>query len=209
MEREGRGLYVRKRPANPIKQKSEVLDMQDYLKLQSQRNYVLFVLGISTGYRAGDLVALKVRDVKEALRRGYFYILEGKKKNSKNIRKKNIKPRQVKVVSKLDRILRAYINDKRDYEYMFPSRKGVNKPIQVSQVSRILKSAGEYLGLDNITAHSMRKTYAYKIYVENNCEIVVVKELLGHLSIEETKLYLGLDRELYDNYSEVLNDYLA
>jgi len=200
---------VRKRPANPIKQKSEVLDMQDYLKLQSQRNYVLFVLGISTGYRAGDLVALKVRDVKEALRRGYFYILEGKKKNSKNIRKKNIKPRQVKVVSKLDRILRAYINDKRDYEYMFPSRKGVNKPIQVSQVSRILKSAGEYLGLDNITAHSMRKTYAYKIYVENNCEIVVVKELLGHLSIEETKLYLGLDRELYDNYSEVLNDYLA
>jgi len=30
--------------------------------------------------------------------------------------------------------------------------------------------------------------------------------MLGHSSTEETKAYLGLDREVFDNYSETLND---
>ncbi|VII71112.1 phage integrase family protein [Clostridioides difficile] len=81
------------------------------------------MLGITTGYRAGDLVKLKVRDVKEALRRQEFTIMEGKKVNSKNIREKNRKPRTVEVRPKIAQILKKYIKDKHDYEYMFPSRK--------------------------------------------------------------------------------------
>ena len=61
-----------KRPSRPIKDIRRVFDIQDYLKYKSERNYVLFLLGITTGYRAGDLVELKVRDVREALRRGKF-----------------------------------------------------------------------------------------------------------------------------------------
>jgi integrase len=194
-----------KRPANPIKQPSKVLDIQDYLKDQNERDYVLFVLGVATGYRAGDLVALQVRDTKAALRAGYFRIMEGKKVNSKNIRKCNMKPREVVIVVKLEKILKNYIKDKKDYEYMFPSRKGSYDHIGVPRVSNILKEAGEVFGLDNITAHSMRKTYAYCIFVESNYNIVVVKEMLGHSSIEETKRYLGLDRRDYDNYSKSLN----
>lgn len=194
-----------KRPANPIKQPGKVLDIQDYLRKQNERDYVLFVLGVATGYRAGDLVSLQVRDVKAALRAGYFRIMEGKKANSKNIRKCNMKPREVIIVSKLERILKNYIKDKEDFEYMFPSRKGSYDHIGVPRVSNILKKAGEAFGLDNITAHSMRKTYAYCIFVESNYNIIVVKEMLGHSSIEETKRYLGLDREDYYNYSKSLN----
>lgn len=194
-----------KRPANPIKQQSKVLDIQDYLKEQNERDYVLFVLGVATGYRAGDLVALQIRDIKAALRAGYFRIMEAKKANSKNIRKCNMKPREVVIVVKLEKILKNYIKDKKDYEYMFPSRKGSYDHIGVPRVSNILKEAGEAFGLDNITAHSMRKTYAYCIFVESNYNIVVVKEMLGHSSIEETKRYLGLDRRDYDNYSKSLN----
>ena len=194
-----------KRPANPIKQPSKVLDIQEYLKASSERNYVLFVLGVATGYRAGDLVSLQVRDVKTALRAGYFRIMEGKKVNTKNIRKSNMKPREVVIISKLERILKNYIKGKEDYEYMFPSRKNNYDHIGVQRVSTILKEAGEAFGLDNITAHSMRKTYAYCIFVESDYNIVVVKEMLGHSSIEETKRYLGLDRRDYDNYSKSLN----
>ncbi len=194
-----------KRPANPIKQPGKVLDIQDYLRKQNERDYVLFVLGVATGYRAGDLVSLQVRDVKAALRAGYFRIMEGKKANSKNIRKCNMKPREVIIVSKLERILKNYIKDKEDFEYMFPSRKGSYDHIGVPRVSNILKKAGEAFGLDNITAHSMRKTYAYCIFVESDYNIIVVKEMLGHSSIEETKRYLGLDREDYNNYSKSLN----
>ena len=194
----------RKKAAKPIKDLEKVMDIQDYLRYKNERDYVLFVLGIATGYRAGDLVKLKVRDVKKALSYGYFEIMEGKKLNTRNIRKENKKPREVIIVDKLARILKAYIKDKHDYDYMFPSRKGKGY-IQVSHVSRILNEAGLNFNMYNITAHSMRKTYAYTIYVQSNFDIVAVKELLGHSSIEITKRYLGLDRELYDNYSQALN----
>jgi integrase len=89
---------------------------------------------------------------------------------------------------------------------LFPSRKGVNKPIQVSRVSSILDDAGKRFGLNNITAHSMRKTYAYKIYIESDQNIEAVRMMLGHSSREITARYLGLDRELFDDYSTKLND---
>lgn len=196
----------KKRPAKPIKESEQVLDFQDYLKYKNERDYILFLLGISTGYRAGDLVSLRIRDIKTALSNGYFLILEGKKKNTKKIRKENMKAREVIIISKLKKILRDYIKDKDDYEFLFLSRKGENSHILVSQVSRVLASAGKALGLSNISAHSMRKTYAYTIYVTSGFDIVAVKEMLGHSSIEITKRYLGLDRETYDNYSEALND---
>lgn len=198
----------RKRPSRPIKAREKVLDIQDYLKYKNERDYILFLVGVTTGYRAGDLVKLKVRDVKEAIKRNEFTIYEGKKMNSKSIREKNRKPRTVELLPKVSKILKEYIKDKRDYEYMFKSRKGNNKPIGVQAVSNILKEAGDYFGLYDISAHSMRKTYAYKIYMDSGCDIVAVKELLGHRSIEETKAYIGLDREKYHQYSKALNDFV-
>lgn len=194
----------KKQPADPIKEINQVYDIQDFLKSKSQRDYMLFILGIATGYRAGDLVKLKVRDVKGALDSGYFIIMEGKKLHSKNIREKNRKPRKVIIVKKLRIKLEQYIKEKQDYDYMFPSRKGGY--IKVKRVSQILKEAGEYFCMDRISAHSMRKTYAYRIYESNGHDLIAIKEMLGHSSIEETKVYLGLDRKVYDNYSKTLND---
>ena len=192
-----------KRPSRPIKDIKRVFDIQDYLRYKSERNYILFILGITTGYRAGDLVELKVRDVKEALRRGKFEIMEGKKKNSKNIRERNRKPRSAEILPEVEKELKRYIKNKKDYEYMFPSRKGKSH-IKVDRVTAVLKEAAEYFDMDDITAHSMRKTYAYTVYMENGCDIIAVKEMLGHSSIEETKLYLGLDNDKYHQYSQVL-----
>ena len=198
-----------KRPARPITTTEKVLDMQDYLKYYNYRNYVLFLVGVTTGYRAGDLVKLKVRDIKEAIRRKEFTILEGKKKNSKNIREKNRKPRSVELIPGVEKILKEYIKDKKDYEYIFQSRKGTNKHIGVQAVSNILKKAGEYFGLHDITAHRMRRTCASNSSIESGRDIVLVKELLGHSSIEETKKYIGLDREHYHEVSKSLKDFIS
>lgn len=71
-----------------------------------------------------------------------------------------------------------------------------------------MKEASNYFGMYDITAHSMRKTYAYKIYIEAGRDVLVVKELLCHSSIEETKRYLGLDKELYSEYTNRLSDFI-
>lgn len=199
---------MKKRPARPITTTEKVLDIQDYLKYKNKRDYMLFLLGVTTGYRAGDLVKLKVRDIKEALSRKEFTIYEGKKMNSKSIKERNRKPRTVEIIPEVAKILKEYIHNKKDYEYIFPSRKGTNKAIGVQAVSNILKEAGSYFGLHDITAHSMRKTYAYKIYIESEKDIEAVKELLGHRSREETKRYIGLDREKYHQYSKSLKDFV-
>lgn len=198
-----------KRPSRPLRNVRDVLNIQDYLKAhKTERDYVLFTLGVMTGYRAGDLVKLQVRDVKEALRRGEFTIKEGKKYNHKNIRKENRRPRTVEIPTKLNKLLKDYIKNMKDYEYLFKSRKGRNQAIGVPAISNTLKEAAEYFGLYDITAHSMRKTYAYKIYIESKKDALVVKELLGHSSIEETKRYLGVERDNINQYNRSLNDFI-
>ena len=200
-----------KSASKPIKAVKDVKRMIAYLEASSDRygsrNSILFQIGITTGYRAGDLVELTVGEVREAIKKEEFIILENKKKNSKNIRKKNIRPRRVPVSKKLKTKLQRYISDKEDYEYMFKSNKGDNH-IEVDTISKILKKSGEFLGLYYTTAHCMRKTYAYKIYLESDYDVIAVKEMLGHSSIEETKLYLDLERLKYDDYSKSLDDFI-
>lgn len=197
---------IRKRPANPIKDEEKILDIQDYLKDKNERDYMLFILGISTGYRAGDLVKIKVRDIKEALVEGYFLILESKKKNTKKIRVENRKPRRAYINSKLAVKLKNYIEYKKDYEFLFKSRKGKNKNITVAHVSRILSQAANEFNLNHITAHSMRKTFAYRIYLESGKDLTTVREMLGQSSNEIAKRYIGLDEEIYDKYSESIGE---
>lgn len=189
----------KKMPADPIKRVDDIHYIQAYIRTQdkthSHRNYVLFILGITTGYRAGDLVKLRVKDIKSALSYGYFKIEEGKTK----------KIRKVPIVSNLKKELKDYIKNKKDYEYIFYSQKGRN--LSVKGVSDVLKEVAEELKLKdiNLSAHSLRKTFAYRVWIDNNKDIFYVKELLGHSTIEYTKRYLGLDIELYGRTLSSLN----
>lgn len=198
----------KKQPAAPIKKLEDIDPIKSYLKTKNNKYYVVFCLGIVTGYRAGDLLALRVGDIKKALETGYFEILEGKKKNSKNIKPENLKPRQIKLIGPLRKILSDYIRGRKDYEVLFPSNKGSNKSLQVVTVSRVLADAGKEFGISNISAHSMRKTFAYRIYVNSGYNLTLVKDMLGHSSEHETRAYLGLDREEFDFRTEELAIFL-
>lgn len=47
----------------PIRDRKKIKEMEEYLKGWSERDYVLFVLGINTGLRISDLLKLKVSDI--------------------------------------------------------------------------------------------------------------------------------------------------
>ena len=45
----------------------------------------------------------------------------------------------------------------------------------------------------NVKMHSLRKTYAMRIYERSGHDIMLVRDLLGHSSVETTQIYLNLN----------------
>ena len=169
----------------PIKDPERIKDMEDYLKEQSERNALLFLYGIYSGFRVSDILDKRVRDVKGKVD---FDVTE----------KKTGKVRKIPIHPKLKKAIDAYIADKKDYEFLFKSQKGRNAPISRQQAYRILSDAGERFGLQLVGTHTMRKTFGYHLYMQTK-DIYLVQSVLGHSSPEVTKVYIGITRErMYD-----------
>ena len=48
----------------PIRDKETIIDIAEYLRKNSERNYVMFLFGIYSGLRISDVLKFRVRDVK-------------------------------------------------------------------------------------------------------------------------------------------------
>lgn len=174
---------------------------------ERERNLVLFQLGIATGYRLGDLVELKIGDILNAIEKEKFCICENKKYkayetneqkrlNGKDVKsKKKPKPRVAIVLPRMKVILTEYCKGKKRSEYAFKSSTRSGKHIEAGTFSKKLKevSQNKKLNLEHITGHSLRKTYATRMY-EATGNIKTVQDALGHGDVRTTYLYLGLGR---------------
>lgn len=198
-----------KKPSKPISESHYdrfKYRLEEISREWAERNLTLFLLDIATGYRMQDLVDLTIADIIDALNNGYFEIQEKKqynawkthsKKHPDSIKK--IPPkRKHDIDTSLEKILRKYIKNKKKSEYAFPSQKGDGSIyIRAKAYSEILKKVAEdkEINLKNITGHSLRKTYARRLY-EDTKDLEFVRIALGHLSIEVTKRYLGQEEEV-------------
>lgn len=64
----------------PIRNKKEIKKVEEFLATQSQRNLLLFTLGINSGLRISDMLALNVGDVRK---KAYIQLVEKKTGKSK------------------------------------------------------------------------------------------------------------------------------
>ena len=48
----------------PIKNKQQVKALEEYLASYSKRNQLIFAIGVNTGLRVSDILALDISDVK-------------------------------------------------------------------------------------------------------------------------------------------------
>src|SRR5690554_6075480 len=95
----------------PIRDKNKIEEIKNILKKKSSRNYMFFVLGINTGLRIGDLLKLKVKNV-----RNKSHIIIKEQKTSKY--------KQFLINSNLRKELNKHIEGMSDHEYLFQSRVG-------------------------------------------------------------------------------------
>lgn len=182
-------------------------------KKHAERNLMLFLTGRATGYRMQDLVELTIGEIVDFLAYGQFEIQEQKqykqwqKLLEKNPKKKKPPKRITEIGNNLDRYLREYIKGKKRSEYAFPSNKfGGYEPITQKSFSDILSEVGKAMKLDNISGHSLRKTYATTIYEDSNYNLEKVRVALGHKSIEETKKYLGIKEAMIKDANRLADD---
>lgn len=180
--------------------------LSEYSERNKERNIMLFLLGIATGYRSGDLVGLTIGEIKDALEDENFSIQESKQyeqwktKLTKYPNKKKPDKREAPIGKNLEKYLKQYCKGKKRSEYAFPSNKGNgNEHISQKAYSSILSEVGKSIGLKNISGHSLRKTYATKIYEESNKDLEQTRVALNQQSIEETKRYLGIKEKMKIN----------
>lgn len=166
----------------PLRTREEIEDFKDALKLTGgQRDLMLFTIGINTGLRIGDILALKVKDVRG---RDTAVIIEQKTGKKRKLYLRNI-------ADEID----AYTRFMDEDDYLFSSRKkgadGRSRSISTTQAYRALQKAADLLERSDIGTHTMRKTFGFQHY-QRSKDIAILMVILNHSSPSVTKRYLGI-----------------
>jgi integrase len=190
----------------PIRDPKKIAAMRKILRASNSgsRDELLFLFGINTALRIGDLLGLTLADVLDS---------EGKIRSSIELKEqKTGKMRQNPVNEVVQKALTSYLADReKDKKTMslqsplFLSREG-SRPLSIcrQRAHHLLSEAGRSVGLDNIGTHSLRKTFGYHVYKRTN-NLALVQKLLNHSSSGDTLRYIGIDREQMDNVFWELN----
>jgi len=186
----------------PLRDKKDIEKMKSYLKDRNPRDYLMFMIGISSALRISDILKLKVSNV-----------WDGKKvKSHIDIReKKTDKGKRFAISPNLEKALRDYIksNQLSPDDYLVTSKKpdkdGNRKPISRQQAHEILSNAADWIGIkDAVSTHTMRKTWGYWAY-KSGVSLALIMEALNHSSIANTKKYLGITQDDLDEVYINLN----
>jgi integrase len=156
--------------------------------LPTVRDRALFVLGLKSGFRISELLSLKVSDVYQygkvldavAVARGY---MKGKTAGRSIPLHDEAKAALLELISS---------TGLQPYHYLFRTRKASNRPITRGQAWRVLKAAARAAQVPGkVATHSMRKTFAEKVYKRLGKDLLKTQRALGHKSINSTVSYLS------------------
>jgi integrase len=175
---------------DPIRSKKHIHNIKKILS-DKPRDLCLFTLGINTAFRANELLAIKVEQVR--------YLEVGDILTIKQ--RKTQKYRSVALNENVVESIKAYLRQKTlaDEADLFTGLRGC---LTVPTVNRLVKTWCASVGLKgNYGSHSMRKTWGYW-QRQNGADILNLVEAFGHATQRQTMAYLGLQPEdvmkLYD-----------
>ena len=164
----------------PIRSKNDLKKIKKALKTSNRRDYLLLLLGINTGLRVSDILALDIKDVKER----DFVILKEKKTR---------KIKQIFLNRKLKKAIRKFVRDCDESKPLFLTKFG-NRMDRI-QAYRIIKNVCKQINPHiNVGTHTMRKTFAYHHYKRFK-DIAILQKILNHSSPTITLKYIGIEQD--------------
>lgn len=167
----------------------------DKSKTLDQRNLLILEMLYATGVRVGELVLIKIKDI-------------DKYNNSIRILGKGFKERMVFYGSFCEDILDIYLNDGRlkllkgkESEYLFINKNG--SVLSTRYVRKMIDNVVRKCEINyNISPHTLRHTFATDM-LNAGADLVSVKELLGHSSLNTTSIYTHVTNEQIKKVYEI------
>jgi len=134
------------------------------------------------GLRRAEVRTLKVSDVDS--KRMVIHVREGKGQI----------PRDVTLSPKLLELLRVYWQWRKPKNWLFPSARYPDRPIDLSGIFGICEDAAKRVGLGKrLAPHVLRHSYATHM-LEAGTDLRVIQLLLGHADLETTARYLHVSK---------------
>jgi site-specific recombinase XerD len=146
------------------------------------RDRAIALLPLYAGTRIAEIGALDVTDVRLSARKGELYLIG-----------KGEKSRAVPVHPKLREALAAWLAERpsktgADSDALFISARGGTR-MTTDALADVIDGATSAAGLeDHVTSHTLRHTFGTEL-VRSGVDLVTVAELMGHASLETTRLY--------------------
>ncbi|KKN23241.1 hypothetical protein LCGC14_0906860 [marine sediment metagenome] len=175
------------------------------------RNRLLFVLGVSTGFRISELLSVSIRDVHREGRlvqriRVRRRDMKGGRPTPGRARGSRVHARTAILTPLARKHLELWLGHLAlegalaPDAPLFRSRKGTARAISRVQAYRVLRAAFEYCELDLTSpgTHTMRKTFADTMYEALGQNIFKLQKALGHASPSSTVAYLSFNEEEID-----------
>ena len=186
-KREGLPKYVKD---NDLEVMFNSFDMD---KCLDQRNRLVLEMLYATGVRVSELVNIKLKDI-------------NKYDNTIKILGKGSKERMVIYGSFCEDVLDIYLSDGRkvldkdNSEYLFLNKNGGK--LSDRYVREIINNVVRKCEIDyHISPHTLRHTFATDM-LNAGADLVSVKEMLGHSSLNTTSIYTHVSNEHIKNVYE-------
>ena len=168
-----------------IKSRKDIAAVENYLAKTSERNRLIFAMGINSGLRVSDILGLNVCDV---MGKSFIEIRE----------KKTGKYKRFPLNKKLCRLIREYTDGMICSDKPLFTGKKLGR-LDRSQVYRFLNEACRAVGIKdiNIGTHTMRKSFGYFFYKQYN-DVALLQKILNHSSPSITLRYIGISQDEID-----------
>jgi len=186
----------------PIRDPRKVAAIRAMLRGQDHpRDYVLFVLGLNTALRIGDLLALKVGDLLDERGEPREFIHVREQKTGKGKRIKLNRASRDAVGFYLSKV--PFTNPDAP---LFPSYRG-GGALDRTQVWRLINGWCRAVGLtqERYGAHTLRKSWGFMARRYHGVPIELIQAKLGHATPAVTRRYIGITGDEIENVEDRVN----
>jgi site-specific recombinase XerD len=180
-------------------QVEQITSLPDMRTPQGRRDWIVLAVLLGAGLRRSEMASLTFDSLKRQPMKN------GQMRAILDVTGKGKKKRIIPIQPLLETRLKEWHKETGDgFIARAVNKSGtINGSLSDHAVNDIVKKYGAMIGLPELEAHDMRRTFA-RLGYEAGVTVEQISKLLGHESIETTMTYLGLTIDIESSVSDFI-----